>query len=77
MGASRKSAVLTDPVVTAVVTTVQKADMNPPILVSIPGPIWGMVGMNAIARSMMKSRYAPISTGLTPASCRAARRRRR
>src|SRR5208337_906041 len=45
---------LTEPVVTAVVTTVQNADMKPPILVSIPGPR-GVVCMNAITRSMAKS----------------------
>ena len=45
---------LTEPVVTAVVTTVQKAEKKPPILVSIPGPS-GVVGMNAMKRSIRLS----------------------
>ena len=50
------SAELTDPVVTAVVTTVQNADMKPPNLVSMSGPSCGIVALNAMARSIMKSR---------------------
>ncbi len=49
---------LTEPVVTAVVTTVQKAEKKPPNRVSIPGPST-VFGMNPITRSIAKRRYAP------------------
>ena len=46
---------LTEPVVTAVVTTVQKTEKKPPKRTSIPGPTTGKLGMNAIKRSSAKS----------------------
>ena len=46
---------LTEPVVTAVVTTVQKTEKKPPKRTSIPGPTTGKLGVNAIKRSSPKS----------------------
>ena len=54
---------LTEPVVTAVVTTVQNAEKNPPNLVSMPAPST-VFGMSPITRSIAKRRYAPQSSGL-------------
>src|SRR2546426_12349440 len=54
---------LTDPVVTAVVTTVQNVEKKPPILVSIPAPTCGVVGTNAMTRSIANRAYAPIRMG--------------
>ena len=58
-----ESEALTEPVVTAVVTTVQKAEKNPPNRTSMPGPNIGL-GMNAMMRSITKSAYEAQSMGL-------------
>src|SRR5450759_849743 len=57
------SEAFTEPVVNAVVVVVQKAEKNPPILVSIPAPE-GRFWRNPMKRFMAKSPYAPMRIGL-------------
>src|SRR5712691_5702961 len=54
---------LTEPVVTAVVTTVQKTEKKPPKRTSIPGPTAGKLEVKAIKRSSANSAYAPQRMG--------------
>src|SRR2546422_11381850 len=49
-GFTLDSDALTEPVVTAVVTTVQKTEKQPPQRTSIPGPTTAKLGVNAIKR---------------------------
>src|SRR5487761_1825934 len=63
-GFMAKSEEFTEPVVTAVVTTVHNTDMKPPILVSIPGPIVTGVGMNAMIKSTAKRTNAAMIMGM-------------
>src|SRR2546422_7726181 len=54
---------LREPVVTAVVTTVQNTEKKPPNRTSIPGPTTGELGVKAIKRSRATRAYAPQRIG--------------